>query len=119
MKQITMMFVFSIMIIGCFEPVSLKIPKDEKFTLKTNKDGSTPMSCIINPDTEKFNKLLKLLDENNLNWKTEYASVLPRVSVSNSKLHVFFSGNSIVTTIDKNQYSHKIRESDYAFLNCD
>ena len=119
MKQIIIMSILSVMILGCSETVDLKIIKDENFTLKTNKDGYTPMSCIIKPNTEKYEKLLKLLDKNNLNWKTEYASILPRVSVSNSQLHVFFSGNLIVTNTGKNQYSHKIQESDYAFLSCD
>jgi len=119
MKQITIIFFLSIIFLGCSETVSLEIPKDEEFTLRTNIDLNTPRSCIIKPDTEKFEKLLKLLDENNVNWKTEYASIYPRVSVSNSKIHVFFSGNLIVTNLDKGQYSHKVKESDYAFLRCE
>jgi hypothetical protein len=119
MKQIAIIFFLSIMILGCSETISLKIPSDEEFTLRINKDGNTPQSCIIKPDTEKFTRLLKLLNENNVNWKTEYASIFPRVSVSNSKLHVFFSGNLIVTNWEQGQYSHKIKESDYAFLNCE
>lgn len=121
MQKIMIFAVFTIIFVGCSENVHFEFPQNEDLNIKiySYDNNITVKECTIGPNSEKFNKIEKLLNNNTMEWYTEFASILPQTVVSNSKFEVFFSGTKMIVYKNKSQYSHPIKISDYSFLNCD
>lgn len=85
--------------------------------MSIKQKNKTSQNCIIEPNTEQFKKLSKLLKSKTLGWHKEFSSIRGQINVSNSSFYVFFSGNQMITDKD-GQYSHPIDINDYSFLNC-
>lgn len=121
MKHFIISAVFTFLIVGCSENVHFEFPQNEDLNIKiySYDTNITVKECTIEPNSEQFNKVKKLLNSNTKEWSKEFASILPRTVVSNSKFTVIFSGTRMIVHKNKSQYSHLIKVSQYSFLNCD
>jgi hypothetical protein len=117
MRKTVAMALLFVVLAACTRSITVALPP-QTATVMAYSDGKVVQRCGFRPDSEKFQKLSQLLQQNSGGWHKRYTNYQPSILVVDGDVSLYFMDDSVVLNYSGGEFSRGISSDAYQFLNC-